>query len=103
LSEAQQTEVIEKNLDKIALIEAALYVTGHPVDLKTLGSVLGIRSEEKIRDAARQLKEHYKNKGAIEVLELSDGRFVMHAGSSASKITSSFFAATTTSSGLTWR
>jgi segregation and condensation protein B len=77
LSEAQQTEVIEKNLDKIALIEAALYVTGHPVDLKTLGSVLGIRSEEKIRDAARQLKEYYKNKGAIEVLELSDGRFVM--------------------------
>lgn len=76
MSEAQQTEIIEKNLDKIALIEAALYVTGHPVDLKTLGSILGIRSEEKIRDAARQLKEHYK-KGAIEVLELSDGRFVM--------------------------
>jgi segregation and condensation protein B len=76
-SEQQQTELLERNVDKIALIEAALYVTGHPVDLKTLGSILGMRSEEKIRDTARQLKERYKNTGAIEVLELSDGRFVM--------------------------
>jgi segregation and condensation protein B len=77
LSENQQTELLEKSVDKIALIEAALYVTGRPIDLKTLGSILGMRSEEKIRDAARQLKERYKTMGAIEVLELSDGRFVM--------------------------
>jgi len=78
LSEVQQeTELLEKAVDKIALIEAALYVTGRPVDLKTLGSILGMRSEEKIRGTARQLKERYKNAGAIEVLELSDGRFVM--------------------------
>lgn len=78
MSEAkQETELLEKNVDKIALIEAALYVTGRPVDLKTLGSILGMRSEEKIRDTARQLKERYRNTGAIEVLELSDGRFVM--------------------------
>ena len=73
----QQTELLEKSVDKIALIEAALYVTGRPVDLKTLASVLGMRSEEKVRDVARKLKEHYKNAGAIEILELSDGRFVM--------------------------
>ena len=78
MSEPQlETELLEKTVDKIALIEAALYVTGRPVDLKTLGSILGMRSEEKIRDTARQLKERYKNAGAIEVLELSDGRFVM--------------------------
>jgi segregation and condensation protein B len=78
LSEVQQpTELLERTVDKIALVEAALYVTGRPVDLKTLGSILGMRSEEKIRDTARQLKERYKNAGAIEVLELSDGRFVM--------------------------
>ena len=78
MSEVQeQTELLEKSVDKIALIEAALYVTGHPVDLKTLGSILGMRSEEKIRDTARQLKARYKDAGAIEVLELSDGRFVM--------------------------
>jgi len=73
----QQTELLDKNLDKVALVEAALYVTGRPVDLKTLGLILGMRSEDKIRDTARQLKERYKNSGAIEVVELTDGRFVM--------------------------
>jgi segregation and condensation protein B len=77
LSESQQVGAVRVT-DKIALIEAALYVTGKPVDLKTLGSVIGLRSDEKIREAARQLRDHYMNdSGAIEILELSDGRFVM--------------------------
>lgn len=77
MSESQQVAVVRVT-DKIALIEAALYVTGKPVDLKTLGSVIGLRSDEKIREAARQLRDHYMNgSGAIEILELSDGRFVM--------------------------
>jgi segregation and condensation protein B len=63
---------------KVALIEAALYVTGRPMDLKTLGSVVGFRSEDKTRELARVLKEKYGNDGTcLEVLELSDGRFVM--------------------------
>jgi segregation and condensation protein B len=63
---------------KLALIEAALYVTGKPLDLKTLGSVVGFRSEEKVKELARVLKEKYGSDGsALEVLELSDGRFVM--------------------------
>jgi segregation and condensation protein B len=63
---------------KLALIEAALYVTGKPLDLKTLGSVVGFRSEDKTRDLARTLKEKYgKDGSSLEVLELSDGRFVM--------------------------
>ncbi len=63
---------------KLALIEAALYVTGKPLDLKTLGSVVGFRSEDKIKELARMLKEKYGNDGScLEVLELSDGRFVM--------------------------
>jgi segregation and condensation protein B len=63
---------------KIALLEAALYVTGKPLDLKTLGSVVGFRSEEKVRELGRVLKEKYGSDGsALEVLELSDGRFVM--------------------------
>jgi segregation and condensation protein B len=62
----------------LALLEAALYVTGRPLDLKTLGGVVGFRSEEKVRDLARVLKEKYGADGsALEVLELSDGRFVM--------------------------
>jgi segregation and condensation protein B len=63
---------------KLALIEAALYVTGKPLDLKTLGSVVGFRSEDKVRELARFLKEKYGKEGSsLEVLELSDGRFVM--------------------------
>jgi segregation and condensation protein B len=63
---------------KIALVEAALYVTGKPLDLKTLGSVVGFRSEEKVRELGRVLKEKYGSNGsALEVLELTDGRFVM--------------------------
>jgi segregation and condensation protein B len=76
-TESQDTE-IEKSEDKISLIEAALYVAGKPLDLKTLGSVIGLRSEERIRETARKLRERYIQNGmAIEVLELTDGRFVM--------------------------
>ena len=77
MSEPKQPD-LTKTKDKIALIEAALYVTGKPLDLKTLGSVIGMRSEDRIREAARELMSDYaKEGGAIEVLELSDGRFVM--------------------------
>ena len=76
-TEPQETE-IEKSQDKVSLIEAALYVAGKPLDLKTLGSVIGLRSEEKTRETARKLKDRYIQDGrAIEVLELTDGRFVM--------------------------
>jgi len=76
-TESQETE-IGKSQDKVSLIEAALYVAGKPLDLKTLGSVIGIRSEEKTRETARKLKDRYIHDGrAIEVLELTDGRFVM--------------------------
>jgi segregation and condensation protein B len=68
----------EKLRNKMSMIEAALYVTGRPIDIKTLGSVVGFRSEDKIRELARQLKEKYGNNGScLEILELSDGRFVM--------------------------
>jgi segregation and condensation protein B len=60
------------------LIEAALYVTGKPLDVGVLGSILNMRSEEKIRKLATVLKEKYaQHPGALEVLELSDGRYVM--------------------------
>jgi segregation and condensation protein B len=62
----------------MSLIEAALYVTGRPIDIKTLGSVTGFRSEDKTRQLARQLKDKYGAYGScLEILELSDGRFVM--------------------------
>jgi segregation and condensation protein B len=79
--EAQtQTEPAPKTsgLLQQQLCEAALYVSGRPLDFKTLGSVIGARSEEKIRSIARTIAERYaKIESPIQVLELPDGRFVM--------------------------
>ena len=74
----EPTLTVPRAKAKIALIEAALYVTGKPLDLKTLGSVVGFRSEDKVKELARTLKDKYgKDGSSLEVLELSDGRFVM--------------------------
>lgn len=60
------------------LCEAALYVSGRPLDLKVLGSVIGARSEEKIRAVAAAVSERYRGaESPIQVLELPDGRWVM--------------------------
>jgi segregation and condensation protein B len=60
------------------LCEAALYVSGRPLDLKMIGSVIGARSEDKIRAIATAVSERYKISGSpIQVAELPDGRFVM--------------------------
>jgi segregation and condensation protein B len=60
------------------LCEAALYVSGRPLDLKILGSVMGARSEDKIRGVATAVSERYRIAGSpIQVVELPDGRFVM--------------------------
>ncbi len=63
---------------QMLLCEAALYVSGRPLDLKTIGSVIGARSEDKIRGIATAVAERYRITGsAIQVVELPDGRFVM--------------------------
>src|SRR5438309_9753842 len=60
------------------LCEAALYVSGRPLDLKMIGSVIGARSEDKIRAIASAVSERYRMAGSpIQVVALPDGRFVM--------------------------
>ncbi len=60
------------------LCEAALYVSGRPLDLKMIGSIIGARSEDKIRGIATAVAERYRMAGSpIQVVELPDGRFVM--------------------------
>jgi len=62
----------------LALVEAALYVAGRPLDLKTLASVIKTRSKRKAERLAKTLVEEYnKRGGCLEVLELEDQRFVM--------------------------
>ena len=68
----------EKLKQKLALMEAGLYVAGRPLDLKTLANVVGTRSKKKVRKLARTLVENYRNRDtAIDVLELEGERFVM--------------------------
>jgi segregation and condensation protein B len=63
---------------KLALLEAALYVAGRPLDLKTLASVIGTRSKRKVRKLSKALVESYECRDtALEVLELEGERFVM--------------------------
>jgi len=68
----------EKLKHSLMLLEAALYVAGRPLDLKTLGSILKTRSRKKVQMLARMLIEDYKKRDtALEILELEDNRFVM--------------------------
>lgn len=74
-SELIKQEELKRDL---ALLEAALYVAGRPLDLKTLGSVLRIRSKRRVQNLARTLVKKYENRDtALEVLELEDQRFVL--------------------------
>jgi len=71
---------LEEKEDKrdIALIEAALYVAGRPLDLKTLASVLKTRSKKKVQRLAQQLIEAYRSRDtALEILPLEEGRYVL--------------------------
>jgi len=77
----QAPEVVrveDKQRRDLALLEAALYVAGRPLDLKMLCSVLRTRSVAKVKSLAKLLSEEYKARGmALEVLELADERFVL--------------------------
>jgi len=70
----------EEKEDKrdLALLEAALYVAGRPLDLKTLASVLKTRSKKKVQRLAHQLIETYRGRDTpLELLALEDERFVL--------------------------
>jgi segregation and condensation protein B len=68
----------DKQLRDLATLEAALYVSGRPLDLKTLGYIIKTRSKKKVQQLARMLADEYKKRDtALEVLELADQRFVL--------------------------
>ncbi|MGQ9542997.1 MAG: SMC-Scp complex subunit ScpB [Candidatus Bathyarchaeia archaeon] len=63
---------------QIDLIEAALYVAGKPLDLETLSKITNVRSIEALKSLIDRLIERYKTiNGALELLKLQDGRYVM--------------------------
>jgi len=77
LSRIITLEEIEEKHD-LALVEAALYVAGRPLDLKTLASVLKTRSKKKAQRLVQKLMETYKFRDtALEILALEDERYVL--------------------------
>jgi segregation and condensation protein B len=69
---------MDKQNRRLALMEAALYVAGRPLDLKTLASVLRTRSKRLVRYLVSILKQEYERRNtSLEILELEDERFVM--------------------------
>jgi len=78
--EQESSELLkqEKFRRDLNLLEAALYVTGRPLDLRTLGTIIKTRSKGKVRRLAKTLLEEYKSRDtALEILELEDDRFVL--------------------------
>jgi len=75
---SQRKQVVEKTQRELALVEAALYVAGRPLNLKELCSVLKTRSKNKTRKLAKMLMQEYANRNtALEILELKDERYVL--------------------------
>jgi len=67
-----------KPQNDLIMIEAALYVAGHPLDINELCSVLKTRSKTRARRVVENLIQGYQNRStAVEILELKDERFVM--------------------------
>ncbi|MEM3602396.1 MAG: SMC-Scp complex subunit ScpB [Candidatus Bathyarchaeia archaeon] len=59
-------------------MEAALYVSGRPLDLKELCQVLKTRSRNKAKRLTKMLAEEYASRNtALEILELKDERYVL--------------------------
>ncbi|MGA2681628.1 MAG: SMC-Scp complex subunit ScpB [Candidatus Bathyarchaeia archaeon] len=62
----------------IALLEAALYIAGRPLDLNELCQVIGSRSKKKAQKYAEVLRQEYSARNtALEILALKDERYVL--------------------------
>jgi segregation and condensation protein B len=74
----EEKETAGRIRHSLALIEAALYVAGRPLDLNEICSVLKSRSKNRARKLAKNLMEEYEQRHtALEILELKDERFVL--------------------------
>jgi segregation and condensation protein B len=76
--EPKQSQNIERKDHRLALLEAALYVAGRPLDINELGQVVGSRSKRAVKKLTDILIQEYCNRsGALEILELKDDRYVL--------------------------
>jgi segregation and condensation protein B len=76
--DAEQTQNNERRARCVALVEAALYVAGRPLDLNELCQVIGSRSKKKAQKYADTLMQEYNARNtALEILALKDERYVL--------------------------
>jgi segregation and condensation protein B len=74
-NEAQAAEKQKRNL---ALMEAALFVAGRPLDLNELCQVINSRSKKKAKKYADLIIQEYVARGSpMEILALKDERYVL--------------------------
>jgi len=75
--EEQTLSSDEEARESLALIEAALYVAGRPLNLRMLASITKM-SSTKLKPLISMLVDDYsKCDRALELIELDDGRFVL--------------------------
>ena len=79
-SDSKATSQVGKGnrINELALVEAALYVSGRPLTLPELCSVLKTRSQRKVKSLVKTLMQEYISRNtALEILELKDERYVL--------------------------
>jgi segregation and condensation protein B len=76
--EAEQVHDSERKAHCLALLEAALYVAGRPLDLNELCQVIGSRSKKRVMTYLETLMEEYRIRSkALEILPLKNERYVL--------------------------
>ena len=76
--DAEQAQDAERKAHYLALLEAALYVAGRPLDINELCQVIGSRSKKKVQKYADTLVQEYASRNtALEILALKDERYVL--------------------------
>jgi segregation and condensation protein B len=77
-TDAETRQTSEETQRDLALLEAALYVAGRPLNLNDLCSVLKTRSKKRAKALIKMLMQAYANREtALEILELKDERYVL--------------------------
>ncbi len=75
VNQAQAAEKLKRNL---ALIEAALYVAGRPLDLNELCQAVNSRSKKKVKKYTELVMQEYAARNSpMEILALKDERYVL--------------------------
>ena len=79
--------VIAGNCGRLAILEAALYAAGRPLDIGHLKQILHSRSDKNVLKLVRELTNKYASRdSALEIKELPGGRIILQLRSKFSKM-----------------